>query len=388
MEVYSTLASIYLLESDYFNAQVYNNLVYQLARENDNKNQILNSYYLDTEINQRLEKFQEAFNSFQQYLSLRDSVLFEERIKEQNLLDQQSKLERTEKELQLILAEEVIKDLEISGLRLSKQQQEQELTLLKQERLLNEKQLENEVLRALEAKQSLLLAEEQFLAEQKDQQIKILNQENRISDLKLREIKLQDEERNAKIELLIKENEINKLEKIQSNTFAFFLFLVLLIILLVLFFIYRGLSYAKKTNAILMETNKKPYAIFDYSEFPLVHVKLTDVEITDQNFKEYVDEVGKIYEKGRYAVILDATDTKYVAAKYRVLQGNALKVNKNNVAQFSIGMAIIAPSVLQRMLLEAVFMIKPYPSEVKVCKTKEEATEWINELLEKENTQH
>ncbi|PIY12196.1 MAG: hypothetical protein COZ18_02645 [Flexibacter sp. CG_4_10_14_3_um_filter_32_15] len=137
-----------------------------------------------------------------------------------------------------------------------------------------------------------------------------------------------------------------------------------------------------------METNKKPYAIFDYSEFPLVHVKLTDVEITDQNFKEYVDEVGKIYEKGRYAVILDATDTKYVAAKYRVLQGNALKVNKNNVAQFSIGMAIIAPSVLQRMLLEAVFMIKPYPSEVKVCKTKEEATEWINELLEKENTQH
>jgi hypothetical protein len=139
-----------------------------------------------------------------------------------------------------------------------------------------------------------------------------------------------------------------------------------------------------------MEHTQKPYAIFDYSEFPLVHIKLTNAEITDQNFQDYVDEIGKIYEKGRYAIILDTTDTKYVAAKYRILQGNALKVNKNNVTQFSIGMAIIAPSVLQRMLLEAVFMIKPYPSEVKVCKTKNEAIKWINELLdellEKEDT--
>lgn len=134
-----------------------------------------------------------------------------------------------------------------------------------------------------------------------------------------------------------------------------------------------------------METNENSYAIFDYSDFPLVHIKLTNAEITDQNFQNYVDEVGKIYERGRYAIILDATDTKYVAAKYRVMQGNALKANKKTVEKYSIGMAIIAPSVLQRMLLEGIFMIKPYPSEVKVCKKKEEAKKWINELLEKEN---
>ncbi|WP_291727649.1 hypothetical protein [Bernardetia sp.] len=128
----------------------------------------------------------------------------------------------------------------------------------------------------------------------------------------------------------------------------------------------------------------KPYAIFDYSDFPLVHIKLTDVEITEENFRNYVDEIGKIYERGRYAIVLDATDTKYVAAKYRVMQGNALKENKDNVAKYSIGMAIIAPSVLQRMLLEAVFIIKPYPGELKVCKTNEEATIWINTLLQKE----
>lgn len=135
-----------------------------------------------------------------------------------------------------------------------------------------------------------------------------------------------------------------------------------------------------------MKNTEKPYAIFDYSKFPVVHIKLTNVEISDQNFTNYVEEVGKIYKKGKYAIILDATDTKYIAAKYRIIQGNALKLNKNNVTNFSIGMAIVAPSVLQRMLLEGVFMIKPYPSEVKVCKKKEEAIEWINELLEKENT--
>ncbi|WP_338766477.1 hypothetical protein WAF17_03860 [Bernardetia sp. ABR2-2B] len=135
-----------------------------------------------------------------------------------------------------------------------------------------------------------------------------------------------------------------------------------------------------------MSSNNKPYAVFDYSEFPLVHIKLTDVEITNQNFQDYVDEVGEVYKKGRYAIILDATDTKYVASKYRVIQGNALKENKKIVEKYSIGMAIIAPSVLQRMLLEGIFMIKPYPSELKVCKTEEEATKWINKLLEKEKT--
>jgi len=129
-----------------------------------------------------------------------------------------------------------------------------------------------------------------------------------------------------------------------------------------------------------METIQQLYATFDYSEFPLVKITLTDAEITDQNFAAYVQEIGKIYEKGRYAIILDATNTKYVASKYRVLQGNALKANKKMVENFSIGMAIIAPSVLQRMLLEGIFMIKPYPSEVKVCKTKREASEWKNEL--------
>lgn len=135
-----------------------------------------------------------------------------------------------------------------------------------------------------------------------------------------------------------------------------------------------------------MNTTLQPYAIFDYSKFPVVHVKLTDVEITDQNFQDYVHEIGNLYQKGRYILLLDATDTQYVSAKHRILQGNALKLNKDTITKFSIGMAIIAPSVLQRMLLEAVFIIKPYPSEVKVCKTKEEAIEWINDLLKKEQT--
>ena len=135
-----------------------------------------------------------------------------------------------------------------------------------------------------------------------------------------------------------------------------------------------------------METTEKRYAIFDYSKFPLVYITLTDAEVTDQNFQDYVEEVGKIYERGRYAIILDTTKTKYVASKYRIIQANALKARKKNVEKYSMGMAIIAPSVFQRMLLEGIFMIKPYPSEVKVCKNEQEAKEWINELLKKENT--
>ena len=73
-----------------------------------------------------------------------------------------------------------------------------------------------------------------------------------------------------------------------------------------------------------------------------------------------------------------------MAAKYRIQQGTSLKNNKENIEKYAIGMAIIAPSFIQRMILEGIFLIKPYPAPLKICQTEEEATTWINELLEKE----
>ncbi|WP_338812992.1 hypothetical protein V9L05_16820 [Bernardetia sp. Wsw4-3y2] len=125
-------------------------------------------------------------------------------------------------------------------------------------------------------------------------------------------------------------------------------------------------------------------AIFEF-EKPIIYVTFTENTATDENFEEYTLQSHKAFEWERYALIYDISKMQYLAAKYRIMQGKDLENTKDKIAKQSIGLALIAPSFLQRTIVQAIFLVKPYPSKVKVCKTKEEATEWINELLENEN---
>ncbi len=119
-------------------------------------------------------------------------------------------------------------------------------------------------------------------------------------------------------------------------------------------------------------------------EKPLIYVNFTGNEFTDENFEEYTLQSQKAFEWERYGMIYDVSKVEYVQAKYRILQGKDVKENKEKIENKAIGLALIAPSFLQRTLIQAVFLIISYPSKVKICKDKEEAMEWINELLEKE----
>jgi adenylate cyclase len=253
--VYQSLFNLYFEKDDLFNAEIYNNKLAALAQKTANKDFELNVRQNRALLFQELEQYQEAINALQGFLSLRDSLLLEERINQQNLLDQQTKIQSIEKELELLLAEEAIKDLEINSLKLKQLQQDQELSILRQENLLKEEKLKNELLLAEEKQKSLLLAEQILKAEQKEQELRILSQEKNISDLKLREIELLDEERNAKIELLTKENEVSVLEIKQAESTRWLLLAILVVLVVVFFIIYRSFLFVRKSNRILREKN-------------------------------------------------------------------------------------------------------------------------------------
>jgi hypothetical protein len=126
-------------------------------------------------------------------------------------------------------------------------------------------------------------------------------------------------------------------------------------------------------------------AIFEF-EKPLIYVNFTGNPATDQNVEEYIQLSHKAFEWERYGLIYDVSKMNYLPAKYRIMQGNDLERIKKEVKNQAIGLAIIAPSFLQRTLVQAIFFIKSYPSELKVCRTKEEAMNWMNKLLDKEDT--
>ncbi|WP_338812991.1 hypothetical protein V9L05_16815 [Bernardetia sp. Wsw4-3y2] len=131
----------------------------------------------------------------------------------------------------------------------------------------------------------------------------------------------------------------------------------------------------------------QPYAVFDYSELPLVQGKMTGAETNDANFAAYLEEINSISMKAeRYISILDMTKASYLAAKYRIMQGKYLEENNERIQKQAIAIIFIAPSFLHRTLLKGVFFIKPYPSPVFIVSSKEEAQKKAQELLEEEQT--
>ncbi len=129
----------------------------------------------------------------------------------------------------------------------------------------------------------------------------------------------------------------------------------------------------------------KPYGIFDYSELPIVKVELTGEPATDENFSAYLEEMGSVPTRAeRYISILDMTKASYLPAKYRILQGKYLEDNKERTAKQAIAAVFVASSLIHKILLKAIFMIKPYASPVFIVSSVEEGMKKVNELLVEE----
>ena len=129
----------------------------------------------------------------------------------------------------------------------------------------------------------------------------------------------------------------------------------------------------------------KPYGIFDYSELHIVKVELTGEPATDENFSAYLKEMGSVPTRAeRYISILDMTKASYLPAKYRIMQGKYLEDNKERTAKQAIAAVFVASSLIHKILLKAIFMIKPYASPVFIVSSVEEGMKKVNELLVEE----
>ena len=129
----------------------------------------------------------------------------------------------------------------------------------------------------------------------------------------------------------------------------------------------------------------QPYAIFDYSELPLIKIEFTGEKATDENFENYLEETAAIQSKTeRYISIIDTSKASYLEAKYRIMQGKYLEENNERIQRQAIAIIFVAPSFLHRTVLKAIFLVKPYPSPVFIVSNKEEAIEKANQLLEEE----
>jgi len=255
-------ARIYLQEKDFYNAQQYNNEAILGAQESADANLLSQAYATSASIHQGLYEYEDALSFYEKHLNIRDSLLLEEKIREQSLLQMQFLLEKTEKEMRLLLVNESMNELTIQQLELERNnlklasdkyeleaaQQEASLSILQKEKAIREAAFQNKELAALQAQQQLRLTQQQLEAEQKDRNIADLKQRESLQELQLQQQAALEKERLQEIELLNQQQAISDLELTQQATFRKAAYITGLLMSLILLLVIASYLFSRRTN--------------------------------------------------------------------------------------------------------------------------------------------
>lgn len=289
-EVSNLLSRIYLQLGDYHNAKFYNELSIKESLLTNNKKILQDCYQTASEIARVYNDYETALNYYKKELSLRDSLLVERRLQEQNDLQKQINLEKTENELALSIADQEVQDLVINQLQLEAQKRESELRVLQRERELQEMALQQEELQKEKALQDLTLTQQQLQAEKQEQMVKSLQQEKELQALQLKQNELEQKDRQNRITLLEQQKEFQaqqlaRQQKIKTYSLGLIILGTIVIILMA-----AGYINVKRTSKTL-QTQKS--AIEEKNKL----LEQKSEEIQSQN--DTLEEQNKAIEQHR-----------------------------------------------------------------------------------------
>ncbi len=185
------IAGVYFSDQDVYNALSHNNEAIRLAVETKQNDVLASCYRTGADIYYQLYDFEKAYDFYQKYLTLNDSIRLQEQARQQRIDQQRALLNTAEGQIKYLLTLQNIKDLE-----LQQSKYEREQINLKNEKLMLEAQrkeeeakaqkdadqakLREQILLALQANQQLRLAAQQLDAEKKERLIAGFRQQEQI----------------------------------------------------------------------------------------------------------------------------------------------------------------------------------------------------------------
>ena len=258
------IAKVYLKRGELYEALQRNNYA-MTAAEKSGENEILRDAYLtEATIYEELYEFDKALDYYQKHLALRDSLLLSELLRKEKLLQDQFSLERSEKEIKLLLVNQKVQDLAIEQLQLEKEnlalesfRKENELALLRQEQEIREERLRIEQLEALKTKQALELTRQLLETAEKDKQISELQQKEVLQAVELKQKEAEEEAQRQEINALNKERELQQLEIERQNTFRKFVYGLLTALFIILMLILIGYIFGRRANRKLQKQKEE-----------------------------------------------------------------------------------------------------------------------------------
>jgi serine phosphatase RsbU (regulator of sigma subunit)/tetratricopeptide (TPR) repeat protein len=284
-DINNILAVVYLRKYDIYNASEYSLESIGNAKKSGDGKILENCYKTYSSVLQAADDYQSAMDYFKNHLALRDSLLVEKRISEQNILQTTAEFEKIEKETTLQLADEELKNMLLKQLKLEAEKAEKDLELLNKEKELAKSEKEMAI-------QTLLLERQKRNALLKEQQIKSLEHDKEVQSLILKQKESEQKEKQKEIELLQIQNEkskitIEKQQEIRKRflwTFGSVLIILALIVISLVSARRKNIrlkSQKKQIEQINDELNQQNEEIKSQKDF----LEIANIQINEQKLE-------------------------------------------------------------------------------------------------------
>ncbi len=269
-EIDHLMSTVYFRKKDYHNAKQYSDKAIQLAEIKSNDVLLVDIFYTTALIHTAIYEDDKALEYYRKHLVLRDSFSLEEKLRQQQLLQQSIQLERAEKETKLLIINRDMQRLTISQLEAEAENQKlalrnsatellarkAEKEILEKENQLKASALEIQAVENQKAKQDLELTRQRLLSSQKEKELAKLQETEIRQELEIKgqEAKIAKEQQEK--DRILQAKELSDLELAKQNEQVQFFYGLGGLMGLILLIIGAGLFYSNKLNQKLNQKNK------------------------------------------------------------------------------------------------------------------------------------
>ncbi|PID89521.1 MAG: hypothetical protein CSB01_01705 [Bacteroidia bacterium] len=123
---------------------------------------------------------------------------------------------------------------------------------------------------------------------------------------------------------------------------------------------------------------------FNMQHYPIVSIFTTKDNLNDENVDIYLKQITDFYKRNigkNIVVIYELSILRAVDAKSRIKIGKWLDENADLIKSAVKGVCYVQRNILQKIILQGIFVIKTPEWKHKVVRSLEEGVAWGRELL-------
>ena len=369
--MHNYLASLYLAQENFTEAQDHTKVAISLLSGTDNKRILVASYKRLSDIYARQGSYEKSLESYQAYSMLKDSLLYREQLAQEKEKLKEFVIETTEKEAKLNLIDQEMQALAFRNEKEVAEREKQEIALRLKEKELQNVSLQKEQLEQARAVQLLQLQQGKIEKEKQEQEIVLLEQKRDLQYAEIKTKELQEIERQKEIDykntrLALQQCQLERIG-IRQQYLIYTAILFLLIILLTLIGYRIKQRDNKKLQAQYVEINKQKEQIelINKTLLELNEEKNDLIGIVAHDLKSPLNQISGMLEiirltakdqpteQQQYMTTIAQSTDRLKKMITKILDVSAIESQTLNITIEKINITVLLEEIADRFVVQA-----------------------------------